>query len=365
MKNNKRESGIELLKIFAMFLIVISHVTATFILENMFEYTSDFQSSNNIKPILAWMQGLGWQGNICFWGGTAWFLLSSKEVNFKKIVNMISDVWVINVIFMTIFLVSGTEIEIQDIIKCLFPTAFAVNWYITCYIILYFIHPGLNHIIKSCSHEQLLKINIVAFALYCAANYINPGMFFSSNIIVFIVIYFIFAYIKLYMNNFCSSLKLNIIALIIGVTGTPLITFTAYYAGFQDNTVFQLANSFSPFTLITGISLFNLFKRKKFINNIINSIASMSLPIYIIHENLLIRKYIRPSIWIYAFNKTENLNVILLVLLQAVFYFAAALGTSYLYSIFLQGAVHKVNEKIYSFAAKKYNKFISLIMKID
>jgi len=202
----QRESGIELLKIIAMVLIVISHVTQT--LNDVgneyarLDYVIDCRMATTsiISPILAWMRSFGQQGNLIFFLCSAWFLLDSKKVNYQKVLRMIADVWVINIIILLIFELGGWySVSAKNMIKSLLPTTFGTNWYITCYLLFYLIHTKLNQIIEACTQKELLTIDIVALALYYGAGYIKGDLFFTSNLILFVVVYFTVAYLKKYL----------------------------------------------------------------------------------------------------------------------------------------------------------------------
>lgn len=110
MENKKeRNSSIELLKIIAMFMIVISHLAKSYgtlhtNLPVTQEYFYDLKIAsvniNNIIMIL--LRSLGAIGNDIFFICTAWFLVDSKKSNKKKIIEMLLDVWVINIAFLLI-----------------------------------------------------------------------------------------------------------------------------------------------------------------------------------------------------------------------------------------------------------------------
>lgn len=124
---------------------------------------------------------------------------------------MMADVWVINVLILIVMAVGGASIDVKDVIKSFFPNIFGLNWYITCYILFCLIHDKLNLIIESCTKKELLTMNIIALLLYYGSCYIKGGLFFASELITFIVIYFFMAYIKRYLPELCNNKKLNLI----------------------------------------------------------------------------------------------------------------------------------------------------------
>lgn len=114
LQEKQRQSGIELLKILAMILIVISHVNYTLGNENVHfstDYIFRYQNpSMNIQSlILAWFASFGAQGNLIFFVCSAWFLIESRTVNYKKIIRMLADVWFINICILVIFELGGLQ----------------------------------------------------------------------------------------------------------------------------------------------------------------------------------------------------------------------------------------------------------------
>lgn len=374
VEGKQRQSGIELLKILAMIMIVISHITITLGVENAhyaLNYVYKYQNvSRNIQSLmLAWFRTFGAQGNLIFFVCSAWFLVESRKVNYKKNIRMLADVWVINISILIIFELGGWyEIFSQDVKGSIFPTIYATNWYITCYILFYLIHLMLNRIINSLTQKEFLTTNIISLFLYFGIGYIHDGVFFVSNLILFIVVYFEIAYLKIYMKDFCVSKSKNVIMLIVGIGGTPIMILLTNFIGlhsshFQDMLTYWGRNT-SPFLLITAIAMFNLFKSQKFANNVVNNIASLSLLIYIIHENLLLRTYVRPQIWIFIYEKFGYSNIVMWVLLQAISIFIIAIIISYLYKIFLQKFVYWVSDRIYNVVMNVYEEAIIYLLKL-
>ena len=357
-----------------MLLIVISHVTQTLCDKNqVFDPSYRLELSNvtnNIQQlILSWMRGFGAQGNIIFFVCSAWFLLDSKKVNKKKILYMIANVWVVNLIFLCIFKLGGWfSISTEETIWCIFPTIFELNWYVTYYLIFYSIHLILNKIILTLSQKQLLTINIVILFLYFGINYIlNPKSYIGySDLVCFIGIYFIIAYMKLYLNDLSSNTKINIICLSIGILGTVFLIVLTNILGkhistFSDK-LLHWNPSNSPLMLMTAISLFNLFRQKKFYNNFINYISSLTLLIYIIHENYLVRQFIRPLVWTFIHERFGYNYVLIEDLCFALFLFIMATIISLMYVNIVQKLIYKICDVIYIKISKIYNKCMEYLL---
>lgn len=374
MKNIKnRESGIELLKIIGIFLIIISHVTQTLYTQNNnfdLDYVLEIKyATENIKGLLlAWFSSFGVQGNIIFFVCSAWFLLESQKINEIKIVKLLTDVWFINICILFVFLLgSWYNLAIKDIIKSIFPTIFASNWYITFYILFYLIHVGLNEMISKRTQKELLIIILIALFLYFVLNYIKYGLFFTSPLIEFSVIYLTIAYIKLYMKEFSKNLKGNYILFLFAILGIPILILITNFLGlniefFKDKLQYWNRNN-SIFLLLTAVTLFNIFNSKKFINNKINYISSLSLLVYIIHENILIRTYLRPTIWIYIHEKIGYKNIIVIDLLYSVILFVISIIIAAIYKKLIQKIVYSIATELYLFIKKYFLIIIEILLK--
>ena len=142
-----RDSGIESLKIIAIFIIMISHITQTLTVVtpdfSYFEAVADVSiATTDVQTIvLLIFRHFGILGNNLFFICSAWFLLKSTAYNKRKWFFMLAEIWSISVIILSItyFLRHG-NIPTDLLIKCVFPTLYANNWYMTCYLIFYMIH---------------------------------------------------------------------------------------------------------------------------------------------------------------------------------------------------------------------------------
>lgn len=368
-----RESGIETLKIIAMFLIVVSHVVQTLGTSNMhypndFVYSYEYASTNPQSLVLAWMRCLGTQGNLIFFICSAWFLLDSVKIDSKRIIRMIVDTWIINIISLVVIKsMIGYSVLGKDVIKSFFPITFSLNWYITFYIIFYSIHTMLNRLINGMSQKELLTGSFIALTLYYGVGYFLHA-FFTNKLIQFVVVYFAVAYMKKYMKLFSKNKKKNILILVIGMIGTPIMILLTdavglYFGLFQDKLT-RWARNDSPFFLLTAIACFNLLKGKHFTNRFINQISALSMLIYIIHENNLFGTYIRPQIWIYVYNNYGYSNAVGWALIISLCLFILSAGASYIYKISTQKIVFRVSDKLHDRMIILYSKIINRMMRI-
>lgn len=367
-----RDSGIELLKIF---VIVINHTVQSLTNEAYNIPNNGFvidisRATTNIQCILLQIfRHFGVLGNSVFFICSAWFLLKSKNWNKKKWLFMVIEIWVVSiVIFIITYIILHGNISIGIIISSLFPTTFGNNWYMTCYLLFYPIHPILNSIVNMMNQRQLFRSTLVMVFLYVFMNFINCSWFFSSAIILWITIYFAIAYMQKYLMSFVDNIRENIILFIIGVIGfigIILITdICGLYSQVLSDKVMRWVNNCNPFLLAMSIAMFNIARNIHFKNRFINYISKLSLLIYIIHENIILRTYFRPAMWNYVYKRFGYSDVIQWVFIISFIIFIFGILCSILYVLTLQRFVNKVSGKLYEVVRIKYLLFEKFCLMI-
>lgn len=370
-----RNSGIELLKILGIFLIVISHVTQTLSSENLFisyqDYILDLSiaTTNMQQLILSILRYSGVIGNTIFFVCSAWFLIDGKKFSGKKWFFMLTEVWVVSAAILTItYIVCSGNINTKMIIKCLMPTTFANNWYMTCYLLFYPIHTILNQIIKGMSQIRLFRSSIVLVVLYMGFDFIKGDLFFPSPIILWIAIYFAVAYIKIYLPDISSNKKVNIILLSFGMAGhlgiILLTNFLGLKINFFSDKLLRWSSNCNPFIIFSVIALLNIARSVNFENRFINHISRLSLIIYIMHENIILRTYYRPYVINYIYENYGYNHILLWVLLLSVVIFVGSAIISIIYEITLRQIVNRLSQKLYGICSVVWQKFEIFALKI-
>lgn len=369
-----RDSGIELLKVIAILLIVINHVVQTLGSENPLigysDYILDLSCATKEMQlvILMIMRHFGTLGNNIFFICSAWFLLDRKTVSVRKITEIMMDVWVISVILLAaVQIFMGVSVPL--IVKSLLPTTFANNWYLTCYILFYAVHTSLNKIILGMTQKQLLKAASVLAFLYIGCDFVKGGLFFPSSLILWGTLYFVIAYIKFYCKETFRSNKVQLILLTIGFLGMVAMVFLTNALGlktpiFYDKTLKWVVNC-NPFLILMALSAFGLAKNFHFKSKLINNISKLSLLVYIIHENILVRAYIRPLIWQWLYKQVGYDHVVALALAYAVVWFILALILSEVYQKTLQRAVQKLGTVVTNVVKELYGLYEHCMLKIS
>ena len=376
VRKNKveRNSGIELLKILAIFLVVISHVTQTLTDLNTYVPFDDYilnlsHATTDLQQlILTMLRYSGILGNTLFFICSAWFMLDSNTNNKRKILQVLMDVWMISIgILVIVLILRGGQIDGKLFLRQLFPTTFGNNWYMTCYLLFCLLYPSLNFVLCNMNQKTLLRTCIILIVLYMGFNYIAEIFFFPSKLILWVTIYFAIAYMKRYLLHSVNRLKVNLILLLIGLLGNCGIICVTNFLGlriefFADQLLHWNRNC-SPFILLTAIALFNIFRNMYFQSTLINSISGFSFLIYIIHENQLLRTYYRPLLWnfIYETYGYEHLLLWTLVLVLIVFLFGFC--CSLFYKLTFQRVTVSACNWCYPRITKAWNGIENILLK--
>ena len=354
----ERNSGIELLKIIAIVLIVIFHVVNTLKTINPYISYSDYVIDLSVattdiwKFILTIFSYLGYLGNSIFFICSAWFLLRSSKYNKRKWFFMLLEIWFISMFILVVMLIiRHGDISGKILLKSILPTTFAPNWYLTCYLLFYPIHPLLNVVIQKLDKQHLFRFSAALFVIYGCFAFIKNDLFFSSTIILWIAIYFVMAYIQLYLKDFADSAKYNFMLLAVGLVGWFGIAFVANYLGlhisFFNDKVLRWATNYNPFLIIIAIALFNLMRKLTFKNRAINYISSLSLLVYIIHENVVLRNYCRTALWNYVYKNYGYSHILLWVFALSFIVFMFGLVSSMIYDKTIRTFIRKLADTLY------------------
>ena len=373
----ERKSGIELYKLIAIFLIVLSHVIQTLtepnyvlgIGEGTFINIATATTDLDVL-LLALFRICGALGNNMFFICSAWFLVNSKKKSLKKVIRMILDVWIINMIVFWGLHAIGIQFQVSDTVRTFFPTTFANNWYITCYLLFYLIHPFLNRMLEQLNISEHFALTSFLFMIY----FIIPvlpleeiNLFFANELVIFLATYVIVSFIKTYKNEWTENLKLNKGILFVSIVSYVVLILSVDYLGLRTNyflnRLVRWNMNNSLFMFLIAFSSFNMMKKKKFINRTINYFSSLSLLVYIFHENLAFRRYFRPVIEFSILRRFGIEHAFICAVFMAVSLAILSFIISAIYKIFFTKIVSKLSSIISQNIQTLWKKYERLVIE--
>lgn len=284
----KRKYNIDLLRIISIIFIILSH----------YVYHGNIVDNSTITGNI-WVALLV---SVCGKLGANIFILISgyfykeNKLKFSKIIKMDLKVIFYSILICVVFkFFNIREVTLKNWVSSIIPLISGLYWFFTAYIGLYLISPVLNYLIHNVESKILKKIIIYGFVLLSIIPTFTSFDPWYSDIIWFIYVYIVGAYIRLNEENKYKKYY-KIIALLFSVIIFAL-TLSIYYISMR---IHALKAGIYHFTAITSSFLFGLavlylliFKDIKINNNtfnkIIKSITPHLLYVYILHDNPLIR----------------------------------------------------------------------------
>lgn len=354
-----RQSNYELMRIISMFFIVIWHI----IIHSGLLYNSSPMITNILQLIL-FIIIVHVNSFVLITG----YFQYDKKFSLKKFLAVYMPSWFYKIIIPIILVLLGIiTLGKWDIFQAINPIGYSY-WFILTYLLLYLLSPYLNIIIKQLNKKQHQNLLILLFVLFSVLPFVTNQVYGpnnGTNIIQFIMLYFIGAYLRKYPIEKLQNRKI----LLIGFIGCVAINFglylTANIIGDTNNSMLisiketiqaNLTSYSNPIVIIQTIIYFIFFGTFTFKNKLINSISPLMFGVYLIHDN----RYIRQPLYDQLFDLQNhfwynNLTLILYILLVALIIFISCtiieklrqLSSNKLKQLpFIQKASSKFYEKI-------------------
>lgn len=305
-------SNYELLRVIAMIFIVIWHVI---IHGNLIERTTgavNFVINAMLLFVIVHV-------NI-FMLLTGYYRSKSK-FKLKKLLQLILEIWFYNFTINTILYFSGLVeySKIQYILKASFFD-YTSYWYVQCYLIIYLLSPFLNKFINECDRVQLKKLILVLVGCFSFIPFLTGNLTYNTNgfnVLQYIMLYFVGAYIRKYDLNMKFLCKFNvtqkrlifILTFMLSWLINLMMNYFAVTLSTMDSSILnylsQSMSSFkyyysNPLVIIQALSLFLLFGTLSFSNKFINKLGGLMFGIYLVHESYGLKMKIYRWLGIYS-----------------------------------------------------------------
>lgn len=285
----KRRTNFELLRIVAMIMILFHH----FACHSSFVF-------DGLSIGRLWINLISIGGGIgvsLFVLITGYFMIEKEKLKVSKLVKLWLELLFYDLLIYFIFVIFKlTNFNIKDLIFRFMPITNREWWFASTYFVLILFTPLINVMLDRISKETYKKYLIIGFICFSIIpTFINRG-FESNNLIWFIFIYSVGAYIRLYENDFKYRSGECILCSLI------LLILTYILKTCLDISSINILNAFSlrlydlkSFALF-AISLFMFIGFKNMNikdNDYINIIAKATFGVYLIHDN----NFVRPYLW--------------------------------------------------------------------
>lgn len=291
-----RNSSIELLRIIAMFMILMHH----FIVHNGYDVLKLPLGPERIFFQLV-MQGGGKVGVVIFFSISAWFFLDKEQTiksNLKRVWIMERELLFWSLILVAFYLVfDRTDLGMKLMVKSIAPLSMGLWWYATAYAIFLALLPFLSRGLKALGREYHLALAATVLTIWGLLSFIPGAQSLSDNVFGFIYVFILISAYKWYMKPFTTKQ----IWLLTGIGFGFFLLYTVASATLSlmghDMGIFITGSWRLPVVMV-GFGMFLLFDRVTFHSRIINRIAQSAFSVYLITDYAASEKLL----WVRLFN---------------------------------------------------------------
>lgn len=285
----KRNTGINLFKLFSMFMIALLHVLG------MGGITGAAAGTSSYYPVYL-MQNAAFCAVNCY-ALVSGYLMLGKKIKPSRIIELWFEVFFYSIGLSAIMISIYREFfSAQNIVYALTPIISKQYWYMTAYFLMYLFIPMMNKFAEAADKKSFTAVIAVILLLTTGSFIIGKdGFKFSEGYspIWLMVMYLVGAYMKKFgvgaKMKWYSALLFYIIS--VGCNfALNVFLKDPMKKIFTDDTVNYLTYT-SPFVVLSAIFLFIFFSKLKFgkkTEKFINYITPAALGVYLIHTHPLV-----------------------------------------------------------------------------
>ena len=337
---NKRNSNIELLRIVAMFLVMVLH-TLFIAIGTPSQSQCLFAPGNAIARLF--FQSLAIVAVDVFVLISGWFGI---KPTLKKLLSLFFQVFFFTITILIVFgFIRGFgNISIGSMLKSLMITK--GYWFIKSYICLFILSPVLNLFAEKADKRTFSIVLICFFAFQTIYGWTDsaPEFSYGCSVVSFAGLYLLARYLRLYPVRLQSKRGL---CLLVYLALSLLLAFIVWELIIQDfYTKHSVSVAFSyinPLVVISSLALFFTFVNTEVPHSkTINWVATSVFAVYIIHVNGFIFGYFKDAVrYIYSNYPVVARGLLILLFLVAVFIICVLLDK-------IRIAVWRVVEKLFT-----------------
>ena len=291
-----RQSNFELLRILAMFAIIVFHY-ACWIQDRI-----DLQGGT-VDYVLYWgMRPLGQLGNSLFVLISGYFMVK-MEFRLRRVARMWAEMAFYSWFFTALRMLLGWRPSAESLYKLLLPALGGQYAFMSFFILLSLLAPFLNKLIHALDRSGLRRLNALLFVIFGVLDSVVPGGFASFTWLgTFIFLYCLAAYLRLYPDAlaFCRRPgRCFAVAALIAAFQLVWIVLCGLFGG---RFSFLRPDRFSDMRtapqMLLALFLFLGFARLRVPHSrLINRVASAALGVYLLHFGGALRMPILDVVW--------------------------------------------------------------------
>lgn len=288
---NERKSNIELLRILAVYFVVVHHIIMHYVLHNFsLDYCTLWLESSILNKLTSSLfYSFGGVGVLCFFMITGYFLAEKTESGaIKKVFLTVIFYGLLGAFFsITKGLLFNKAIDKMLLIKQLFfPISSGLWWFPLSYIIIVIVAPIINKLTMPLNKNGFLIVLLFIALWLCFGGSIIDAPFGRLQDSLFYYLCGIFY--KRFVRIEYIRPRLNLFMLLLFFAFLGISYYMYFSLQFSASTnisyipYFFILVFFKP---IVGFLLFSLFISFKLQSKCVNFIASTTFGVYLCHEN--------------------------------------------------------------------------------
>ena len=92
--------------------------------------------------------------------------------------------------------------------------------------------------------------------------------------------------------------------------------------------------------------------------------SSYSLQIYIIHENIILRTYVRPELINFVYARWGYNKLFFEIIIMAILIYLVSIVISFIYTLLFRRLLTYLTDKIYNLLCKIEDKYVNWVMQL-
>ncbi|MEE0264877.1 MAG: acyltransferase [Acutalibacteraceae bacterium] len=284
-----RNSNLEILRILSV-IMIIAHHYALHGFDNV-----PYSFNKNVLEILVSGGKLGVDIFVMISG---YYMLNSK-FTLNKFLKLASQVITYSVGLYVLFIILGAKLTFD--ITYFTPIINDSYWFITCYVLLMFLTPFLNHFCKNINQKQHLSIIMVITLMFPISQLLllTELKKYGTPLTIFILLYLIACYIRMYNDKIKGTAARHItVAVLVTLIYFIALVLLNHLAssinlGFAEELLTYIKSQNSILLLIISTELLIGFTKMKAHHiSWVNILSSASFGVYLIHDSDTTRHHI-------------------------------------------------------------------------
>ncbi|MFR4351203.1 MAG: acyltransferase family protein [Roseburia sp.] len=287
---NIRQSNLELLRIVAVLIIILSHYVG----HGGFDYANQGFSINRLFVETFRLGAVGVDVFILISG----YFLVSAGFSPSKFLRLECEILFYSTLLGIVFFLTTDTVGLKGLIFSFLPSLSNSYWFISTYLLLYLLSPFLNRMIHALGKKQHGRLLVILYTIYVLIPTVtNLTLGGTSNIMLFVTLYLTAAYCRLYQfllgERTAANFVLAALSLLVISASTIAFDFLNTRLGITRYDASYFTSAYSLPIVLCSLGLFLGFRNLKLNwHPSINWIAGSSLGIYLLHDNNFMRSFL-------------------------------------------------------------------------